>query len=178
MCALSPPSTWAGWQRWRRCTRSWWRSRGRRHTGPGHRCPASSPASICSGGSPGPVHRNAHAQTQSDVSDTSASVVLVRANPSVILSHVLLPLLLQTVILWSYKIMNWTCVCICIILNSFGTLITTLFFPQSVIVKTGRHYWMLTLDWTESIFCSVCISFSKILSIFILKYRRIQIAPL
>lgn len=65
----TPPCTWAGWRRWRRCTRSWRRSRGRWRTGPGRRCPAWSPASNHSGGSPTPARKT---------KDTRESVLMRR----------------------------------------------------------------------------------------------------
>lgn len=51
----TPPCTLAGWRRWTRCTRSWWRNTGRQRRGPACRYPASDPASSGSRGSPPPA---------------------------------------------------------------------------------------------------------------------------
>lgn len=50
----APRGTWAGWQTWRRCIRSWRKSRGRWHTEQARTRPAWSPTSTCSHGSPTP----------------------------------------------------------------------------------------------------------------------------
>lgn len=50
----APRGTWAGWQTWRRCIRSWRKNRGRWHTEQARTRPAWSPTSTCSHGSPTP----------------------------------------------------------------------------------------------------------------------------